>query len=626
MWTTVLTCALLWLSQRVNCEDSQLRAPQAAAQCLPRERQTIQLLTMLPYPNAIPQFNPSWTDAPNILPALELAEEQINNRTDILPCHKLELVHVDGGCDIAATTAINVAIGLLGKEGRPQVVGVIGPGCSASALQTAHALNLAPVELVQVHDAGSPLLADRTEFSNSLGILGSTQSFVDLSFALMRKTGWQNIAILFESNRIFFASTKDSFVASLNGSVNVLFSSPVYTTFYPLEGIRSSFARIVFVFASASHSMRIMCLAYHMQMVYPAYQWVIVNRRLDDFVSKTTSLSDNITFVYGQQVYSCSLQQMLHVSLEGTFLMSYQLILPNSSSSSNNKLANTTFDTFLALYEERANIANVSRTYWAYNVYDAVWAWARVLHRVTANDTRIFDSLPYGNKYLANMILDEFYAHDFEFEGMSGLISFNSSSGFYDRPSDLYQIINGTERHIAYNNGTNIVKLRPFEIVPDLVRTVGLVSVEVIALFAVVQFLLFFFIVITQVLTITYRKQPSVRASSPILSQFAFVGTYILIVGLMLFVFSETRDHPAEISASFCQTIWAWAFPIGFTLTIGTVTLRTWRLYRIFTHYLDPGKLISNSALTIMLVILLSIDIIIAVVWTAADHMRLIVV
>ena len=168
---------------------------------------------------------------------------------------------------------------------------MVGPGCSASTLQIAHTLNQPDIELVHIHDAGSPLLSDRNKYPNSLGILGSTQSFVDLSLALMWKSGWRNIAILFESNRVYFRSTKEAFVASLNSNVSLLFSSPVYTTFYPLNGIRSSLARIVFDFTSTSHSMKIMCLAYHMGMVYPAYQWIIISHRLTDFIGENASLS-----------------------------------------------------------------------------------------------------------------------------------------------------------------------------------------------------------------------------------------------------------------------------------------------------------------------------------------------
>ena len=582
---------------------------------------TLSLLTMLPFPNPIPQFDPSWNEGDKVLPALYLARDQINNRTDLLPCHKLELVVVDGGCDIAATTAISSTIGLIGET---KVVGMVGPGCSSSALQTAQLLNRSALSLIQIHGGGSPLLADRTKYPNALGLLGSTQSFVDLSLALMKKTGWRNIALLFESNRVFYRSTKETFVASLNSNVSVLFASPVYDTFYPLDGVRSSLSRITFVFTAPSHSLKIMCLAYHMGLIYPAYQWVIISRRLSDFVAENASLNDDVTFTYSRKVYTCSLRSLLNIALEGTFLLNYRV---DPLDFNNRKYANTTFKEFLELYKERADSSNVTTTYWSYYFYDSIWAWARVLHRMTASDSEIFNDFNYGNRTLENAILNEFYAHDFEFDGMSGLVSFNSSNGFYDRPSNLYQVVGGEERHVAYNNGTTIVKLQSLEVIPDLVRTEkNQVHVALIAVFAIIQFVVFFVIVTLHVLTVVYREEKTVRASSPNLSHFAFVGSYILLFSLMLHSFIEIKLHSNEVSGAVCQAIWAWLFPIGFTLTIGTVTVRTWRLYRIFTHYLNPGKFISNPALIIMLVILLSIDVVIAVVWTAIDPLRLVVI
>ena len=579
---------------------------------------------MLPFPNPDPRFNPSWNEGLKVLPAVSLAAEQINNRTDLLPCHHLKVVSVDGGCDISSTTAVGATMGLIGEERDAQVVGVIGPGCSKSALQTGNLIEQRIIQLVQIHGGGSPLLADRTLYQNSLGILGSTQTYVDLSLALMRKSNWKNIAILFESNRVFFRSTKEAFVASLNSSINVLFTSPVYPTFYPLDGVRTSLARIVFVMTSLSHAMRIMCLAYHAGMVYPAYQWVIVGSRLDDYVGVNASLSDVLAFSYDGQTYKCSLNDILTVAMEGTFLLNYQL---TPSSPNGNKLANTTFEEFLELYEESAESFGVSTTYWAYYFYDAVWAWARTLHKLTVKNSETFDNFQYGNESLKNMILNEFYSPDFAFEGMSGLISFNSSNGFIGRPSNLYQVISGVERYVAYNNGTDIVKLQSLVIVPDLVQTVGgTIHIALIAVFAIIQFVEFFAIVILHVLTVMYRNEKSVRASSPNLSHFAFVGTYVLLFGLLLNIFIEIRVHSFEVSGNVCQVIWGWIFPLGFTLTIGTVTVRTWRLYRIFTHYLDPGKLISNTALIVMLVILLCIDLTIAVVWTAVDPLRLVIV
>ena len=76
------------------------------------------------------------------------------------------------------------------------------------------------------------------------------------------------------------------------------------------------------------------------------------------------------------------------------------------------------------------------------------------------------------------------------------------------------------------------------------------------------------------------------------------------------------------VGSFLCQAVWIWLIPLSFTMIMGIVTLRTWRLYRIFTHYLNPGKLISNPGLITILAIFILIDLLIAAVWTAVDPMR----
>ena len=592
------------------------------------ENQTLRLLTSLPFPNPLPQFDPSWAEGPNILPAMLLAEEQINNRTDFLPCHKLELIVVDGGCDIVATTAVNTTIGLFNGTG---VVGMIGPGCSTSSLQAAHMMNQPEIELVQLHGGGSYLLENRTLFPNSIGILGSTQAFVNLSLVLIKKTGWRNIAILYESNRVYYRSTRELFVKSLKETnVNVLFDSTIYPSFYPLDGIRSSLARIVFVFAAPSHSMKIMCLAYHMGMFYPAYQWIIISHRREDFCNaQTCLLPDNETysFRYNNEDYHCLLKEMLHVSLNKAFLMSYQLETSDTNEVKPN-VGNISFCKFLNLYE---NSTDTTQTYWAYYFYDAVWAWARVLHRLIVKDSEFFNNyqqkcftrsscFQYGNKAMANSTLEEFYASDFAFEGMSGPISFNRSTGYNDRPVYLYQLVSGEEMYVPLNSSTML------DAISDTFRSVALVNPGLISFFAVLLFLLFIVTLFLHVLTVLYRDSKFVKASSPNLTHFAFTGAYLLVFGCMLFLFLNVKEHPGDVSGPICHTVWVWFFPIGFTLVIGTATVRTWRLYRIFVHYLDPGRFISNPALITMLVAMVTVDIVVAVIWTAVDPRQLMMV
>ena len=129
-------------------------------------------------------------------------------------------------------------------------------------------------------------------------------------------------------------------------------------------------------------------------------------------------------------------------------------------------------------------------------------------------------------------------------------------------------------------------------------------------------------VILLHIMTITYRNSPSVKATSPKLTHLAFVGSYVLIVTIMLWSISRMTDFGPEIDVPICQVIWAWGLPLSFTLTMGIVTVKTWHLYRIFVHYLNPGKFLSNSALTLAVLLLASIDVAIAIIWTAVDPMK----
>ena len=580
---------------------------------------TLRLLTMLPYRDEAEAYNPSWDQGLDILPALDLAAEQINNSSNILPCHRLELFHVDGGCDIVPKTSLGIVNGLFSQ--REGVIGAVGPGCSVSALAMSEIVNNPNIDIVILHDAGTPLLTNRTTYKNSVGILGSTQPFVDLSLALMNEVGWRNIAILYESTRVYYRSTTENFVDKLTG-VNILFQAAVFPNFYPVDEVRNSLARIVFLFMSPENSRRVLCLAYHEGMVYPGYQWIIASRRLDDFETGTS-------FDYNGRHYSCSSDILLNHASEKVFLMNFQ-IATEQTVSNVNPLVDITFPQFVQEYEDRVSTQNnindslrdktLTPTYWAYNMYDAVWAWARVLHNLVCKYSGLeFEN---GSKTMADMILDEFYSVDFQ--GMSGRITFNSSNGFINRQTNLYQIANGTEVFVTATDGSGVTGFQKdsYDTIPDIVRVVGLPHIELVGFFLILQCLELITVVTLHVSTAVYRKSKSVKASSPQLSHFVFTGLYLLIGATVVLSVAETNKFNPDINGSFCQIMWAWLLPLSFTLVVGTVAVRTWRLYRIFTHYLNPGRLISTPALATTLFLLLSIDLLIAAVWTAVDPMQ----
>ena len=582
---------------------------------------TLRLLTMLPYRDTLlAEYNPSWDQGLSILPALDLAAEQINSRSDILPCHRLELLHVDGGCDIIPKTTLGILRGFFNPRAG-KVVGAIGPGCSLSAVSVSMVANRSDIELVVLHDAGSPKLADRVRYKNSLGILGSSEAFANLSFALMKKTKWKNIAVLYESTRLYYRSATEYFVSRSKQElhdVKVKFKAAIFKTFYPLDEVTNSLARIVFLFTSPEHSRNILCLAYHHRLVYPGYQWILASRRLDDF-------SEGVTFQYHGKNYTCSHETLLNISLAYAFIMNYQLSTEDTSDVLK-PLAKITFSEFIRRYQEKIDNHNsdnpnntLTTTYWAYNMYDAVWAWAHVLDNLTTEHSDL--KFTYGNKTLVDMVLDKFYS--IHFQGMSGNISFNQNNGFIKRKTNLFQLVGGAEIYITSTNGTDVADFEEsYVTIPDIVQRVGLPHKVVVGFFLALQSIEFLAIIMLHVFTVIYWKSKTVKASSPLLSQLVFAGLYLLNIDTFIFSASEIEEYSNKTGGIFCHIMWAWLLPFSFSLIVGTVAAKTWRLYRIFVHYLDPGRFISTQFLILSVLCLLFIDFLIATIWTVFDPMQ----
>ena len=624
-----LNTSLLVSVQMLNASASSCSSVEQpnSCNCTSSLIATLRLLILLPYYGETKSFKIEHCISVGchniILPVLDLAVEQINNRPDFLSRHKLELVYKEAGCEITTSTLVGLASGLFpSNPERRGVVGVIGPTCSLSSIQASTVTNHPEVQTVLLHSSASSLLTNREKYPFSLGILGSTVSIVNLLVALIQKSGWHSIAILYDTSDFYYRSLMGEFLSTMNNNINIKFLSSITSNFYPLNEVKISGTRIVFIFTSIGHSYRIMCLAYHTKLVYPRYQWVFINKRLGDFLNAGTG------FTYRGRYYTCSNEELVSSILEETLLVDYQLSTTNHPDVTNDPQG-ISLKEFQRLYTQTLSSLNqkysketmsYSTTRWAYSMYDALWAWGMVLHRLTANLDDINQPVfKYGNKTLTEAILREFYSLDFQ--GMSGRIHFNADIGIVDHLVNLYQVTNGQERHIASANSSavTVVASQEFNAIHDVARAVALPHTGIVVFFLITHCVELLIVIVLHLITFLYRNTKSVKASSPKLVHPAFVGVYFFIAGMMLYTLFFANKLSEIIGTLFCQAVWVWLFPISFTLMMGIITLRAWRLHRIFTHYMNPGKFISNHALLTILSILILFDVIIAIVWTISD-------
>ncbi len=606
--------AVLAQSNESNCSELVFEDERSPSEGAP----TLYVLSLLPYPDTIPALQPSWDEGPTLWFAEQLAVKHINARSDVLPGYRLELLRGDSGCDIIQK-AVRAFVRQIIYEER-NIAAVIGPGCSASATILSSLTAHSDVELLNIHIAGSPLLANRKQYPYSFGTLDSTEVFVDTLLALMRKNDWTNVGVLYEESRVYYRTTLQIFEAKIRDlpDYKLTLSSAVYDTYIPLDELAATETRIIILMVSPEFLSKVFCLASHKSLTFPTYQWLIVSRTVEEI--------DEISFKFEGKSYSCGHERIMS-ALSGTIVVHYKLTSFNESTKTD---VLVTYETFLRDYlcelekynnERSEGEEKLAPSFWAPSYYDPVWALALALNNSIPYFQAMNLSLTeyrYGQHQATTIIREQLLA--LEFEGVSGIVSFNSSNGFVRRAVDIYQVESqGFMKIVGYQSAGVIVELADAtyinshfdSVLVTLPKELTVVSLAfVTAILALIS--------VMHCIMVIFRKRKTIRASSPKLTHLVFIGCYILTLALITYAIIATGKLNSDVLCQLRHLLHS-AFSIGCTLIFGTITARTWRLYRIFFRFRNPGSFLSDQRLSLFVLLLLVYDVIICIVWIVVD-------
>lgn len=588
--------------------------------CQIQEKHTLYFLSLLPYPDTQPQYQPSWDEGPSLIIAQQLAIDHINSRSDVLSNYTLSLIAGDSGCNLHTKAYLSVVKHIVHKS-EESIAGIVGPGCSTSAAAVSPLMWRNGIDLINIHGAGSLLLSDRQRYKNSFGTLDSTEVFVNASLSLITQNEWSRIATLYDPSRLYYYTTQQEFHNRIAGITELDYTSAVYDTFLPLEVIKQQYIRIIFLFVGPDFLSKIFCLAYHMDMYFPLYQWIIISRTAEEITSTS--------FVYGGQRYSCDTNQISLASTKA-IIVHYQLAAWNSSHLTDVGLS---YNDFLEEYAKRVDVFNVNNvqhinsSFWAAAFYDAVWALALgfndSLEELQRNNLSL-EMYARANPNITSIIKKSIL--NLKFNGMSGLINFKQSDGYTRRAVEFYQINNKVSTLVAsYSNERGIIQLPNTSaeyiessftdiFIPPVMQSVVAIVIFTVAIALLLTLTL-------NVLIIVHAKFKTVKAASPNLLHVAFAGCYIIIITEFLLCMSATTVHNSKISC-LPDYIWRGVVHIGLTLIISIVITRTWRIYRIFIHFRNPGQMLSNKSLVCFVTALVMVDIVVIIVWVLEDPLN----
>ena len=536
-------------------------------------KQPIYLWVVLPYFDSYSCNSCSpWIRGEDIQPAMELARDQINNNSLLLQNHSLELLFINDGCQNTAETIYNFVEKLV-TPGGLRLTGLIGPTCD---LSTAIIANIIKEEIVALHPSDDKSFQSTSKLL--LGSMFSSKAIVDTIVFLIKEAHWTNIRLLIDGNNEFYRKLSAAF-SQQKLDINIsttMFDVLPSTTLNELIA-DNIFSKTIIVFAPAQIFKKILCLPVTQRLEH--YQWVYIG-------PSGSRLTEPLHFTYDGTSLTCS-KEYYEAALELSLL-----ITPFFSPFSQGQLLNQSLENYYSDYEEyrknynnRVNPGGTISSYseFASFFYDIVWAWALALDQV---ESSLNFSASYGNAGYAQNISHKLAA--VHLEGISEKFVLNRLSSTLHKV-DIIQFCGGkwTSRDFQKTdeNGCQLTYSALFLL---SLKPIEKFLLLVIGVQAAVVFIL-------QLLTVTYRNKPSVKAVDRHLLHISYIGAYVLQIIAINDILRAVFRNFTLVITTLGVLGGVWLLPIGVTFLISSVIARSWRVYRLFIHTFHPGRCMTSN-------------------------------
>ena len=542
-----------------------LRSGQVHVEAQPSPNKTLYLLSFLNYPDSATNSS--------VDQASRYAIDLINSES-IIPGYKLDLIEASDDCDISWNGVANLVRNLYYSD--KQVIAIVGPECSSVAQVVGSLLGLPQISLINIHLATSYALSNRTLYPYSFGI--NTPKFLSVAAfaALIDRNRWSRIGILYDPSVLEYVDSYRTFLNAMKDyTVEFAFTSYVSLTYFPLAGLKATYVRVIVSFLGRELQEKVLCLAYHMNMTYPRYQWILVD---------PTTANDplgNVSIVYTNTAYTCDQDQMASALNRSVFALIDKL---------------PPLDTIepvpgISDYEPFENCSDVTTIVECILTFDATLALALALNRsirpLMERGLSLSDYTS-GEHSIASIIQQEIM--NLSFAGMAGtIVQFDPNTGypsavitsllqysedFFGKSSTFAIMLNGT---LHFEDVAVAFVSTDFD---RIHRTTPIPLVTVVVAIGVVVPLVI--LVGIHVLNTMYWNVPSIKASSSNLNHFAYVGCYFILFAEVVYTSGELASFNIRAKTVLCN-VFPWCLILGLTLVLSTVCVKTCRLYCIFT-------------------------------------------
>ena len=584
MFNTLLAILLVAVSQNL------LQLSSAAVEDV--ENVSIQLFVVLPLSPSLTESATAvrWERGLEILPAAHIAVERINQEPTILPGYQLELVEIDSGA--CTDNALKMTEALLNFYNRltadSTALGVLGLFCTPLTQLISPLAGREEIGLLQISASPSPLLRENLQDYPLLHFaLPSAVAYYNTMLRMMEAFDWSRVYIIAGTPGTYYFHTAESFYQAIASEAN--FTARVsYNNPMTLRDLRRSGFRIVFASVDAQQAAKLICQAHKEGLTSQLFAWVFYEHSLDDLLA------------FANQ--TCGVQTMTS-ALNGSFFLQFPLA---QSDPQVTIVSGQAYQEYYSEYLDRLNSASTTQlqpNLYANVLHDQVWAFALALNDSLAildEETSSLSEEPGVSSKIRITEVSKRAIANVSFEGARNKIG-NSApitvtilhigpdglpalEGHYDHISGSFNISTATDT-VAKDE----VLRRHSLIYPPLTILLFTLAGGVTVLTTIVL-----------ILFIYYRNEPEIKATSPKLSLLMFLGCYLLYYAIagntMIRSVVVTGDPAFDFLTGVC-TSETWCLEIGSSFLFGTLLARLLRIYHIFNHFGNIGKLCSDGIL-----------------------------
>ena len=566
------------------------------------ETKPLYLLTLVPFPDP----GAGWDRGLGTIPGARIAQDEINNRTDLLPGYHIELIVEN----IEACSRTEVGIGLnnlvkytMNPPCRP-VVAVTGLMCSS------HTSALSPIaghdgfDLIQLSVANSPIFEEQfVNFPHLWRFLGSGNLYVQATLSLMDHLNWNRIAILYDTGSTLFKHVSINLIKAIESrnDKSIVFSAGLSGTYLThldqiVADIRDLEATVVFAALNPLQSSHLLCKLEQVGQTFPSYIWIRITTTIDDIIQDKACEEEALTRAQQGHI---ELQIEGHVSND-TMLVSGDDFL----------MYRMKYQRYLLEVERDYNQNISDDLVYSSILYDQVWAIALVINSSELTNLSNYDI----GQHQATEVIEKHLAM-LDFQGASGRIMFNNKRGM-QTTVNIYQISGSREVHIgsfapymtsdemvSYNLSLSIESSDvPNDKLPVVYTTLSLTGVIFLYLTVAV---IIVYITIVLILLMYFKNTPEVKATSPYLSIIMFVGCYFICFSTLLTtVQAHAHNHTVLTSTVIISLFFN---TLGRMLYQTSLALKLLRILRIFTTWRVRCRALWKDAVLTALSVLFSL-------------------